>query len=270
MITNTRFLRWIGMSVLVVLLLSGVVIGLCWPRVVSALPLRPQTQERTVTPTATGRHAPTTSGTPSPSAKAATWTTLAHDTFHRADQRFWGKAADGQLWGANANSVHVFSITDNTGQVANGSGTYDALLGPMATNAEIVCSGMISRFDHTSFGAVLRWNDVENWYKASLDGTYLILSKKVAGVSTRLAMSPFAASAGTSYTLRFRIEGTTLLAKAWPTGTPEPPAWLVMIHDTSLPSGFGGLRFMLKKSVTVNIGAFSETGTHLNEGRGTS
>jgi hypothetical protein len=43
-----------------------------------------------------------------------------------------------------------------------------------------------------------------------------------------------------------------------------------MIHDSSLQSGFGGLRFMLKKGVTVNISAFSETGTKQNEGPGKS
>ncbi len=270
MIRKVRSLRWIGISLLVVLLLGGVFAGLFWPRVVSALTLPPQTHERTVTPTAIAMRTPTAKGASSPVAIAATWKTLARDDFHREDQRYWGKAADGQLWGADANSVRVFSMSDSTGQVTNGSGAFDALLGPTAANAEIVFSGSISRFDHSSFGAVLRWNDANNWYKAFLDGAYLILSKKVAGVSNRLAMSPFTAYAGTWYTLRFRAVGTTLFAKVWPTGTPEPPSWLMMIHDTSLQSGFGGLRFVLKKGVTVNISTLSETGTDHNEGTGKS
>jgi hypothetical protein len=97
MTRKARALRWIGMFTLVVLLASPVCAGLFWPSVVEALTLRPQTQERRVTPTPTALRSPTATGTPSPVATTATWTTLAHDTFHRADQRFWGKAVDGQL-----------------------------------------------------------------------------------------------------------------------------------------------------------------------------
>lgn len=270
MIKNTRFLRWIVRALLVVLLLGGLFAGLLWTRVVAALTLPQEIHERTVTPTATAMRSPTATEAPSPTATTATWTILAHDTFQREDQRFWGMATDGQIWGGNANSARIFSISGRTGQVSNGSRAYDALLGPKASNAEIVCTGSISRFGQSSFGVVLRWNDANDWYKASLDGTYLILSKKVAGASTRLAMSPYAASAGTSYTLRFRIEGTTLLAKVWPTGTPEPPSWLMMTNDTSLQFGLGGLRFVLKIGVTVNISSFAEAGTKQNEGTGTS
>jgi hypothetical protein len=42
----------------------------------------------------------------------------------------------------------------------------------------------------------------------------------------------------------------------------------MMTNDTSLQSGYGGLRFVLKKGVTVNISAFAETGTDPQEGRG--
>jgi hypothetical protein len=266
MIKKIPFPRWIAMAVLVVLLLSGASAGLFWPQVVAALTLPQETHKGTVPPAA--MHSPAATAVPSLVATAVPWTTLAGDTFHREEQRFWGKATDGQLWGGDANSIPVFSLRSSTGQITNGPGAYDALLGPRASNAEIVFSGSISRFDQSSFGAVLHWNDAENWYKASLDGTDLILSKKVAGVSTRLAISPFAASAGTSYTLRFRVEGTALFAKVWTTGTPEPPSWLMMTHDSSLQSGFGGLRFVIRRGVTVNISAFSESGADDTEEAG--
>ena len=185
----------------------------------------------------------------------------------RRNQRFWGKATDGHLWGGDANTLNVFSIVDRRGQLAQGQCIYDAILGPMTTNAEIITSGSMSRFNVTTFGVVVRWQDANNWYKASLDGAHLIIDKKVAGIVTRLGISPFPADAGSMYTLRFRAQGSTLSVKAWPTGTPEPPSWLIALNDSSLSSGYGGLRFVVRKRVIVNITAFIERGIEQMEQR---
>lgn len=53
------------------------------------------------------------------------------------------------------------------------------------------------------------------------------------------------ATAGTSYTMRFNVSGTTLSAKVRNTSQTEPTNWMVNVTDTSLRSGYYGLRMLL-------------------------
>ncbi len=209
------------------------------------------------TPTPTHGITPTPTVTPSPSSTPGT--TLAKDTFQRANQTYWGKASDGQTWGGDANSSNVFSIAGNTGKVANGSTSYSAVLGPVATNAQVLFSGSMSNFTSTNLGAALRWTDGNNWYKAYIDGTNLIVQKKVKGTTTILGQVSFAATAGTSYTLRFSVIGTTLSAKVWKTGNTEPTNWMVTVTDSSLQSGYCGLRMQVQNGAVATYTSFIAT-----------
>jgi len=158
---------------------------------------------------------PSVPATPSPSPG----TVLAQDSFQRADQSLWGTASDGQVWTGDANSLPNFSISGNTGQVVGTTGSsYNAILGPTAANAEVVFTGSLSDLSNNNLGAVLRWTDANNWYKAYIDGTNLVIQMNVNGTLTTLARAPFAATAVTSYTLRFNVVGTALSAKVWPAG----------------------------------------------------
>jgi streptogramin lyase len=207
----------------------------------------------TPTPTPT-----TTTPTPTPTPGAV----LATDTFQRANQTFWGTASDGHAWGGDANNLNVFSIVSNTGHIANGSTSYSAVLGPPTTNAEILLSGSLSSFNSTStnIGGVLRWKDGNNWYKAYIDGSNnLVVQKKVNGSTTILGTAPFSPKAGTSYTLRFRVSGSTLSAKVWQTGSTEPTSWMVTVTDSSLPSGFCGLRMLVQSGVVATYTSFQAT-----------
>ncbi len=209
------------------------------------------------TPTPTPSPSPTVTVTPSPSPTPGT--TLAQDTFQRASQVYWGTASDGNTWGGDANTQSVFSITNNMGQVSNGSGIYNAVLGPSATDAEVLFSGSMSSYSNTNLGAVLRWSDTNNWYKAYIDGTSLVVQKKVNGAATVLGSVSFTATPNTSYTLRFRVVGTTLYARAWQTGTTEPTNWMITVTDTSFSSGFCGLRMQAASSVTASYTSFLAT-----------
>src|SRR5579859_6376657 len=189
---------------------------------------------------------------------------LAQDNFQRNDQRFWGTASNGQIWGGNANSSPAFTVAGQTGTIANGAGIFDATLGPRTTDAEVVFTGSLSLFGegNSNIGSVLRWTDSNNWYKAYLDGTQLILLKRVAGTMTRLNAANFPALNGKEYTLRFRVVGSMLWARAWLTGQPEPAAWLTTANDTALPSGFAGLRVVIQNGVLVRIHMFTEMAAH--------
>ena len=195
--------------------------------------------------------------TPSPSPSPGTL--LAQDTFQRPNQALWGTASDGHTWGGDANTISVFSIVNNTGQVSNGSTSYSAVLGPVATDAEVLFSGSMSKFSNTNLGAVLRWTNGNNWYKAYIDGASLVVQKKVNGATTILGSTPFAAIAGTSYTLRFRVVGTTLYARVWQTGTTEPATWMIMVTDSSFSSGYCGLRMLAQNGTTATYTSFVAT-----------
>jgi hypothetical protein len=177
----------------------------------------------------------------------------------RPNQARWGTASDGQTWGGDANTASVFSIVNNTGQVSSGTTSYSAVLGPVATNAEVVFSGSMSSYTNNNLGAVLRWSDTNNWYKAYISGTTLVVQKKVNGATTILGSVPFTAKAGTSYTLRFRVVGSTLSARVWQTGTAEPTSWMIMVTDTTFSSGFCGLRMLVQGGATAGYTSFLAT-----------
>jgi len=201
---------------------------------------------------------PSPSSVPSPTPPSTTPTaTLAHDTFQRADRTYWGTASDGQLWGGDANSSTVFSISGNTGQLANGYTSYNAVLGPPAANAQVWFNGSMSSFNTTNMGAVLRWTDGNNWYKAYIDGTNLVIQKKVNGSTTILSETPFAAQAGISYTLRFRAVDSTLAAKVWQTGSAEPDIWMATATDSTFQSGYCGLRIQVQNGALAHITEFT-------------
>jgi len=201
-------------------------------------------QSGSLTPTAT------TTATPGPGA------TLATDTFQRANQSFWGTASDGQTWGGDANSQAVFSTSGNAGRISNtGSTSYSAELGPQATDAEVYATASISSFVSTNFGDTLRWTNGNNWYKAFIDGSSLFIQKKVGGVSSILASVPFAATAGTSYTLHFRAVGSTLTANVWASSGSEPSGWMVTTSDSTLTAGYCGMRFLTQNG-TATVTSF--------------
>ncbi|TMC59883.1 MAG: hypothetical protein E6J21_11485 [Chloroflexota bacterium] len=203
-------------------------------------------------------NAPKTGSMPSPTAMTAS--VLAQDTFQRNNQRLWGTASDGQTWGGNANSSQSFAIDGQTGFVGNVQGVFDAILGPRTTDADVTFSGSLTFFGNGSsnIGSLLRWMDTNNWYKAYLDGTQLILLKKVAGNLTRLNVVVFPTQSNKEYTLRFRVVGSMLMAKAWLTDQAEPSNWMVTANDTSLTAGFGGLRVVVQKGVVARIHMFTE------------
>jgi len=186
---------------------------------------------------------------------------LANDTFQRQNQALWGTASDGYAWLGDANTTQAFSIVGNVGQIANAQGNFDAVLGPVKNNVEVIANGSVSTFNgKTNLGVVVRWVDLNNWYKAHLDGTRLQVLKRVNGAApTQLVSVPFAAQAGVFYTLRFRAVGAILFAKAWPSGTPEPAQWLTTATDTTLTSGKMGIRVVIQNGTTIKVNAFIST-----------
>src|SRR5579875_257217 len=218
----------------------------------NGVPTPTPTPSKSPTPSPT----PTKTVTPTPTVSPTPGTTIAQDTFQRANQKYWGTASDGLTWGGDANSSSVFSINNNTGQLSNGSSPYNAVLGPTATKAEVIFSGSMNNFTNTNMGAVLRWQDSKDWYKAYINGSSLVIQKDVNGTTTVLKTVSFDATAGTSYSIDFEIIGTTLTANAWKTGTSEPSGWMATVTDSSFSSGYCGMRIQLQSGAVATITSF--------------
>ena len=268
--------RFIGITLLGILIIGGLLASFYSKAIEQALTLTPgkNTPSR-----ATGivPKMPKASATaivlPATATQAAQMlqaTILAQDTFQRANQALWGAASDGQSWEGDANKLTAFSIVGSNhtwGQIANNRGNqaqgeqiYNALLGPASENVNLVVSGSVNLFRlNANFGVVLRWKDVNNWYKALIDGSDLIVLKRLNGVTTQLGALRFTALSGKTYTLHFRAIGATLFASAWQSDQSEPDHWMIVVSDMSLVSGQGGVRVVLENNTVIHVASFLET-----------
>lgn len=259
-------MRWIGITFIGACIIVGLITGF-FSRSIEAtltLPLSirlsqvPATHAKTAPVFPVGTAQPSLPSTPTTGGVAI----LAQDTFKRANQVFWGTATDGRQWTGDANSIEVFSMLGNAGQIDHAQGTFNAILGPVTTNAEVVFSGAVNQFATgatVNMGAVLRWTDDNNWYKALINGSNLQILRCVNGKTTSLGSVPFSAQGGTSYTLRFRAVGAALFVKAWQSNQPELNAWMLTVMDTTLSKGSGGLRFLMQNGAAIKITSFRET-----------
>ncbi|HSW97438.1 MAG TPA: SdrD B-like domain-containing protein [Candidatus Saccharimonadales bacterium] len=205
---------------------------------------------------------------------ALTQQVVAQDTYTRANQTFWGTASDGQTYlGTDANSLNIFTINGNRGQVVgDGSGnTYNAIFGPTVTDAQVITTGIMNTtYQDSNFGPAIRWSDPNNFYKVFIGsadkpefgwayfttGTYVLLIKRVGGMFTVLDYTPMTLNPGTSYTVKFEAIGSTLQGKAWQTGSAEPATWMVSGTDTSFTSGRVGLRTVDNNGAVARMSSF--------------
>jgi hypothetical protein len=93
-------------------------------------------------------------------------------------------------------------------------------------------------------------------HKAYVDGANLIIQKKVSGVTTILASTPFTATAGVAYTIHFRAVGSTLTANVRAATSSEPAAWMLTATDNTFTSGYAGSRF-LTQTGTATVTSFT-------------
>lgn len=256
-------IRTVVFSLLGVIVISGVLAGFFLPSITAALTVAPTNKQTATTPKTPTPARKTTQPnqplmTPTPTMPAtATGKPLAQDTFQRPNQALWGAASDGKAWQGAANQSQSFSIVNKTGQI-NGQGFFDTILGGQQADAEILFTSSLTSFQQANIGAVLRWQDPNNWYKAYLDGQQLIILRKVQGVVTRLGNTPFVASTNTSYDIRFQVAGNDLATKVWLHGTKEPANWMVIAQDSSLTTGKGGVRAFIQPGITITVQSFSE------------
>jgi hypothetical protein len=265
-------LRGSGLILLILCALGGLVASFFTPAIAATLTLPSGTgQARTTVSTPAPTLAitvpaePTNQATPLPAGVVI----LAHDTFQRSNQQFWGTSSGGQTWSSDASADPAFAIVNNAGQITGGAdgGAMQAILNVNSNNADLLFSGEVNRFDANgdiNLGSVLRWQDATTWYKLFINGTKLELLRSLHGVQHALAVQPFQATGGVNYSLRFRVQGSYLFGKAWPTSQAEPTNWTFMVIDTALTSGDSGVRAFLAPGAVIRVTSFLETNVPLS------
>jgi hypothetical protein len=218
-------------------------------------------------PTTTSTPGPKATPLPSPSPTAfpsrPTNQPLVLDDFNRKNQSLWGTSTNGMPWQADAETLPcVFAVRGGSGIVTNGTGIFNAIIGPSLSDATVVMSGSMNSFQTSStrvssIGAVLRWDDTLHWYKAFIDGNIFGIEKSVNGHVVLLTSVPFVAMPETQYSIRFAARGTTLLARIW-TGPTEPMGWTLTMQDSSFTNGAAGIRISLQPGETATTTLFLE------------
>jgi hypothetical protein len=251
--------RLLIVSLLVMLVISGLVAGLFSGSIERNLMLP---ASGLVTPTIAPKQPAKVQATPTMPVQMPI-NPIAQDTFQRKNQSLWGISSDTNRWDGDANNPNdqaIFSIINQSGQIANGQGAFNAVLGPSTNDADVTISAQINTFTGgANVGVVLRWQDTNNWYKVLIDGTHLRMLRNLQGTTTTLGTIPFSAQGGVFYNLRFRALGAMLLAKAWMAGTQQPTAWMLVSTDNALNTGQSGIRVVLLNDTVVTVKSFQAT-----------
>jgi hypothetical protein len=170
----------------------------------------------------------------------------------------WGVADTGETWNVGDTAagyqayvdsgVGVIASTTPAGRV--GEMYTDAI--PGAEDAEITWSALYPDTANlldapVEYGVGLRASDDDNAYESNIRflpsafgyAVDLRIGKMVADVYTELGDTGVIGTwiPGRPWHVRFRVQGSTLSARAWQDGTDEPAAWDLVVTDASLVAG---------------------------------
>lgn len=179
---------------------------------------------------------------------------VGQDDFSDTQVDTWGSADSGGAWTNTGGVAGNFDKTSGRGTHTLTTTNVQRLstlavsVGISETIVDVQTSTLATGASLTA-AVVARHSDASNFYMARLEFTtaqlaILSIRKVVAGVETQLGTFTLAAAhaATTDFRIRFSLSGTTLQARAWLTGKPEPGFWQVSVTDSALSSGGLGVR----------------------------
>ncbi|WP_028047337.1 LamG domain-containing protein [Cellulomonas sp. URHE0023] len=182
---------------------------------------------------------------------------LATDTFTRTSASGWGAADLGGTW-ALTGSASLFSVQAGVGRLSVAPGSTPRARLPIVQQDVDVTTGLT--LDHLSdvgiarsFLAVRSTAATTDYYlmvrHATTGAVSLQLQRRIAGVETTLGTASVAgttATAGQRLNVRLQAQGvspTTLRARVWLAGQPEPTTWQLTATDSApelqVPGGIG-------------------------------
>lgn len=190
-------------------------------------------------------------------------TRVMRDSGQRTDA-FYRYAAAVQAAVIGYGMVSLGSVNNSRWATLSSPGADVEMLATVATDKLAVGGGHFCNL-------VARWADASNTYLARVEFSatqtvLLTLRKRVAGTETSLAgtyTTGYTHAIGRRFWCRFEVAGTTLRARVWPVGDPEPYAWHLSTTDSDLSAaGSIGTRSILSSTntntlpVTVSWGDF--------------
>ncbi|MEW2631780.1 hypothetical protein AB0903_09005 [Streptomyces sp. NPDC048389] len=190
----------------------------------------------------------------------AACTGVAEDSFERTVAPGWGTADSGQAWTTSGGAVADYEVTGTGRHVLNSRGEFRIATVPVLTpDVDLQFDFSLDAApagDSAYVYAPIRYTDDTHFYFArvqiSSGGAFSLSLRKRNGSETLLtSVSPgITLVAGTWYTLRVAMTGSTLTAKVWQRGSTEPD-WQLSTTDTDLTAaGSVGARSFLGPSTT--------------------
>ncbi|GGW41388.1 hypothetical protein [Streptomyces xantholiticus] len=189
-------------------------------------------------------------------------TGVAEDAFGRTVASGWGTSDSGQAWATSGGAAADYAVSSGTGRhIMNTRGLF------RVTTVPVPVSDVDLRFDF-SLSAVpagdaayvyapVRYIDETHMYFArvqvSAGGAFSLSLRKRNGSETLLtSVAPgITLTAGTWYTLRVAMTGSTLNAKVWLRSGTEPSSWQLSATDTDMTAaGSVGARTFLGATTT--------------------
>ncbi|UUU21725.1 alkaline phosphatase D family protein [Streptomyces sp. DSM 40750] len=180
-------------------------------------------------------------------------TPSALDQFGRSASSGWGSATVGGAWSTSGGSASDYDVNGSVGRHSHGTRTvfrYTSLNSVSLADVEVRASitiPVVPTGDSLHPFVLARANIATGAYyfarlSVSTTSTVQLTLRKRLPAETLLATAahtlPF--TAGSTYRVRLQIEGSTVRAKAWPSGGLEPVDWEVSATDTSLTTGAVG------------------------------
>ncbi|WP_051858504.1 hypothetical protein [Streptomyces cellulosae] len=191
----------------------------------------------------------------------------------------WGTSSSGDAWTTSGGSASEYFVDTIKGEgyieLTTVNSSRRVVTGPSWADTDLLAAftvPIVAATDSIDPGIMSRYADSGTYYLGTLhfhnDSTVDVrIRENVAGVFTTLSISnllPGTYSAGSTYWLRFRTQGSNLYARGWAYGTTEPTIWHASTSDTSLTAaGRVGIRANLQVNntntppVTMRIGSFT-------------
>jgi PKD repeat protein len=189
---------------------------------------------------------------------------LARDDFARSVATGWGTAPTGGPWAVSGNAANL-QVTAGAGVMTLAPGsTRGATLGSLSsTSSDSTVTLALDRVPGGSGGyATVIGRQVgaagysaSAWVRAT--GAVSLVLKQGSTALSVVAVPAPAYSPGTELVLRAQVTGTsptTLRAKLWPKGQPEPAAWMLSTTDATAAlqsAGSAGLQAYLSSTAGV-------------------
>ncbi|MBP5883181.1 alkaline phosphatase D family protein [Streptomyces scabiei] len=198
-------------------------------------------------------------------------TPSALDQFGRSASSGWGTATVGGAWSTSGGSASDYDVNGTVGRHSHGTRNvfrYTSLNSLSLTDVEVraaITLPVVPTGDTMSAFVLARGDiAVGSYYFARLivstASTVQLSIRKRMPAETALATAPHTLpyTAGATYRVRLQVQGTTVRAKAWPSGGVEPEDWEVSAVDTSLVGGVVGCgSFITTANTNVLPVAFS-------------